>query len=271
MLSQIKIVSTLEHLLWSPNSLFVDASDSEQQLKKKSDKELKNKSDKELKKLQAKRDQLACLIGFMDDCLKPIFELRQSIANGSLQDISYNGLWHLFQPGDLIVSNSSELSDPRRAYRVLHVTGGRPIMDSLDQYESYVSQRRRRQVYDSDDEDVIVTLGSRMTPLIIDCFYLDFDGYRFGPRSMKIRLEEYKGCRLISDLEAIPLRFLPDATHIQQTLTERGRQFIGLVPTAHRLYEGLNTIDHNSKDYKEQVGALRFPTSQSHPKLTAFR
>ena len=218
-----------------------------------------------LKRSQAKQDQLACLVGFMDEYMKPIFELRRSLVNGSLTEVLYTELWHLFQPGDLVISNSSKLSDTRQAYRVLHVTGGRPIWDSDVPLDPYVTRRRYVEPIDEDDEytpeDTMMTV-SRITPIIIDLFYLDYDGSRFGPRSRRVRVEEYKGCKAISALEVVPLRFIPKASHVQQTLIARGRQYINLVPTAHKLYEGLNTLERN--DYEEQVSTLSFLLSRSH-------
>ena len=75
------------------------------------------------------RDQLGCLIGFMNDDMKEIFEVKRQIDTGTLTRISFNYLWLLFKPGDTILSGTTQ----RRAYRVLHVTGGRTILDIGDQ------------------------------------------------------------------------------------------------------------------------------------------
>lgn len=197
--------------------------------------------------MRAQHDQLRCLIDFMDDHLKPIFDLRRSISNESLQQISYSDLWHLFQPGALVISNSPELSGICRAFRVLHVTGGRPILNPNEIIGPY----------EISDADARITLGSKITPFILDCFYLDYDGSRFGPRSKRITFEEYRGYKDILALEVVPLPFLHDAPPVQQTLIARGHKYTSLVPTAHVLYERLNIEDQFQRSYREQVGTMK--------------
>jgi hypothetical protein len=61
---------------------------------------------------------LKLLIDFLDVDLKPMFELRKKIKEGTATTIEYQDLWHLFEIGDDVMSQSSRLL----AYRVLHYT-----------------------------------------------------------------------------------------------------------------------------------------------------
>lgn len=61
---------------------------------------------------------LNLLIEFLDIDLKPTFELRKSIKDGTAQQIEYQDLWHLFNIGNIVVDPTEEL----QVYRVLSYT-----------------------------------------------------------------------------------------------------------------------------------------------------
>jgi len=61
---------------------------------------------------------LKLLIEFMDVDLKPTFELRKKIKEGTLTTIEYQDLWHLFDIGDNVISQTNRML----VYRVLHYT-----------------------------------------------------------------------------------------------------------------------------------------------------
>ena len=69
------------------------------------------------------RDLLAdlkLLIEFLDIDLRATFELRRKIKEGTATHIEFQDLWHLFNPGDVIV----DPSDESKVYRVLSYTVG---------------------------------------------------------------------------------------------------------------------------------------------------
>ena len=61
---------------------------------------------------------LKLLIEFLDVDLKPTFDLRKKIKDGTATIIEYEDLWHLFEPGDDVMTQSSRL----QVYRVLNYT-----------------------------------------------------------------------------------------------------------------------------------------------------
>ena len=87
-------------------------------------------------------EQLLVLRGLLDKELKPTFDLRRQIRDGSARSIAFQDLWHLFPLGSVIVSNG--VSGQSQTFRVLNVTGGRPFlcnryeadMDALDPISS---------------------------------------------------------------------------------------------------------------------------------------
>jgi hypothetical protein len=61
---------------------------------------------------------LELLVEFFDKDLQPTFELRRKIEDGTLNEIQYQDLWHLFNPGDIVVDPNNNLE----VYRVLDFT-----------------------------------------------------------------------------------------------------------------------------------------------------
>lgn len=87
----------------------------------------------EVSSAKAERNQLRCLVNFMDSDMQDIFDVVRQLANRSLKEVAFEHLWLLYKPGDLVYT----MKDPGefstyQAYRVLHVTGGRPILDTLN-------------------------------------------------------------------------------------------------------------------------------------------
>ena len=167
-------------------------------------------------------NHLQLLIKFMDEDLSELFKLRQTITNGTLQKIAFEHLWHLYQPGDIVVSTGSNC----QAYRILHVSGGRPLMN--------------RETSDIPSLDI---RQSGSTPFVIDCFHLDFDGTKFGPVQKKIQIVEYKQEKEIKRLEVYPLRFAERWEELKSGLLSRGRQFVDLAAVKHKRYSGLSVGD----------------------------
>ena len=69
------------------------------------------------------RDELSCLVTFMETDLKDIFSVQKDIDKGTRKLIAFDHLWQLYKPGVVITSGKGQ----KRAYVVLHVTGGRAL------------------------------------------------------------------------------------------------------------------------------------------------
>ena len=68
-------------------------------------------------------EEVSLLNKFLEVDLKPTFQLRQSILEGTATSISYRDLWHLFQVGGMVVSQQ----DPNQIYRVIKFTVRSPV------------------------------------------------------------------------------------------------------------------------------------------------
>ncbi|CAD6592025.1 MAG: hypothetical protein ASARMPRED_005917 [Alectoria sarmentosa] len=154
---------------------------------------------------KAERDQLRCLVNFMDTDMKDIFDVKRQVINQTLKEVAFENLWLLYRPGDLVYSTESpEESSEYQAYRVLHVTGGRPVLDTVNESGFRPVEDRSWDEESENEEkacDTIRGSPSNVTPFIIDCFSIDFDGSRLGPKSKRFVISTYSGKRKVDALE----------------------------------------------------------------------
>ena len=199
------------------------------------------------------RDEFRCLLEFMDRDMADIFDIKRQISDKTLKGLTFEHLWLLFRPGDIAYHFNIQDDDNRcQAYRILHVTGGRLCFDSGKKC-SFNAVRDRDWVSESETDercrDIIGSSDHEVTSFIIDCFYIDFDGLRIGPRSKRFVIPRYKDTRSINSLPLYPSFLHPNNQRIQETLLARGKQFIKLATGAHEKYEG-NTIRESNQTTK---------------------
>ncbi|TGO58157.1 hypothetical protein BCON_0058g00400 [Botryotinia convoluta] len=169
---------------------------------------------------------LKCLIEFMDHDLKHVFELRQQIKDGSVTEIAFTDLWHLFSPGDLIITYPMS-----RAYQVFHTSGGRLRLSKPELFGK----------------------KSVCSPFNINCFYMKSDWKTVGPIHETLRISEYAGKKPVSELlveldgklmtervTVLPLKLLSISEHKEETshLVARGKKSRALKKGDHKYYLG---------------------------------
>jgi len=205
--------------------------------------------------LEIRISHLQCLVEFLDNDLKHVFELRRDLAAGKVSEIAFEDLWHLFSPGDLIVS-----PEQRQAYRVFHTSGGRPLLTSGEDF----------------DKRVVVT------NFRIDCFYIDFNRKTLAPVYEMVTIEEYSGKRNITALfgkffrnkgfglvSVFPAPFLGNRESFIASLIKRGRRLHKFEPFSFKRYHGFEykyVIRERRGDpypYRpEQLSGGKVPVSQ---------
>jgi len=195
----------------------------------------------EIKFSEALSNDYKCLVRLLDTELKPILDLRREIEETTLEYSAFEEIWHLFKPGDLIISKNPKV----RAYRVMHVTGGRPLL-------SPNWKPSGPPPLDYSFHDPLVRHGS-ITPLVLDCFYIDFDGKIFGPAPQRIEIEPFEGKRLITSLDVYPIRFDKGRDSLMDMLTKRGARFVELSQVTHKRYTGLSLKDAHMFERTEEV------------------
>lgn len=159
-------------------------------------------------RVKAERDQLRCLVDFMDTDMQDIFDVKDKVDNQTLKEVAFEHLWLLYRPGDVVYTRKSpEEISTYQAHRVLHVTGGRTILDTVNASGfNEIHDRSWEEESDGEEKarDAIRASPSNVTPFIIDCFSVDFDGNRLGPKSKRFVIPTYIGKRKVDTLEVFP-------------------------------------------------------------------
>ncbi|KAL4929391.1 ATP-binding protein [Aspergillus undulatus] len=111
--------------------------------------------------------------------------------------ITYDLLWALFKPGDLVYSTCLGTGKPRC---VIFDAGEEAVQDGVIYYK-------------------------------LECRYLDFDGWTFGEACITLGIEKFRGAKLINSFQAFPLHHHPDHEQVRQHLVESGQKFCKLTGT----------------------------------------
>ena len=175
--------------------------------------------------LRDARHHLKLLLQTLGLHLGSLRTLHKAIRDRAVSKIRFENLWHLFQPGDLVVTSRQ----PFQAYRVLHVSGGRPLLTTTDAASS-----------EKDLEAEPTSYQSQVSPFTVDCVRFDYDGEKFGPVQDSISIFKYEEDRMITKLDVYPISYAEKPDELIKTLLNRGRRFAEYKGFQHRRYEGLS-------------------------------
>ncbi|KAK6062705.1 hypothetical protein SCUP515_13110 [Seiridium cupressi] len=173
---------------------------------------------------------LELLVTFLDNDLRPTFDLRRGIADVTATEIEFADLWHLFERRTICV-NRSEAS---RAYRLINSTGGRePLIDMMRKGEE------RTSAHDG---------------FVVDCLSLGSDGSDYVPKLHKFTVPKYSGSQPINLLAVFPPEFHPDVNKIKAEVRVQARLFLQVTapPFSHHMMIG-KTVDEPSHEVDAQV------------------
>lgn len=161
-------------------------------------------------------NSLQALLKFLDEDLQATIDLRSRISHLKLHRIAFDDLWHLFTPGELLLSR-----DQKQAYRLMHVTGG------------------RRDIFEVDSKTPSAVKNLK-TKLELNCVFIDFDGTDFGPATDEIQISPYSGTRNILALEVYPMAMLGGeaSQRMEDRLVARGQKFVKLTGDGYKRYTG---------------------------------
>lgn len=165
---------------------------------------------------------LEVLVSWMDRRLLPHIKRARSRA---CKHVSFKDLWFLFQPGDLLwrpsrpsMAKGSVLGkngNDWTAFRVRHTTGGRHYQHRLEQHSSDYPE-----------------ISVQISPFVIDCYYLDFNGRVYGPNSERFTIESCDGDQEITSLAIYPLEYAKECDLIKSNLIRDGKRFQQLTDTS---------------------------------------
>ncbi|KAL7919887.1 hypothetical protein ACQKWADRAFT_299923 [Trichoderma austrokoningii] len=178
-------------------------------------------------------DGLRALIRLFDTELRDLIATVQKLkpspldSHGPVPKLPFSHLWYLFNPGEEVIS----LKPWPQVFRVLQATGGR---NSLVPRKSANGSSKRT-----------------ISDLVLDCFFLDFNGKEFGPRSSVFNIRPYDDLVPVNELLVFPLRFV--GQKLKDELVERGHKLADFMEPGHRRYRGLSLKEGDRFDVYEEI------------------
>ncbi|KAI1740315.1 hypothetical protein F4680DRAFT_116087 [Xylaria scruposa] len=185
--------------------------------------------------------ELKLLETLFDGCLSRPVQLQRGVSS-NITNVTFSELWYIFKPGyEVRTTGESQV----QLYRIVKVTGGRSVFrkrNDSPSHENLASTKLRVEGFSE---------GS----FVIECFYIHYDGARFGPVNKTFQIRRFDGERNITMLPVAPLRCYADEGEIRKRLETRGKRFTELskpATRAHRKYKGL-TLDRTPEQVESEV------------------
>ena len=200
-----------------------------------------NGEDEEVSPLESRRcfEELLVLRDLLDKDLKPTFDLRKQIRDGSARSIAFQDLWHLFPLGSEIVSNG--VSGQSQTCRVLNVSGGRPFLCS--RFEA-----------DMDLPDPMST-GREVPKFDILTYSYEFDGKELGACQQLHTIKSYDGLKAITSLPCFPIIYSKHSRRLKprEFFIERGKRFLELTRSTEIVHKRYNGLTLAMDELREEV------------------
>ncbi|KAK3368858.1 hypothetical protein B0T24DRAFT_533110, partial [Lasiosphaeria ovina] len=159
--------------------------------------------------------ELRVLASFIDSTLWPGKESLETVVDTA----NFSDLWYIFPPGSLVYVQNPEFA--QNVWCVVQRTGGRRYLKRPDHISAGAFKYQ-------------------ISPFVIDCYYLDFDGRQLVPVHGCFVIHPYPGVRALSSLPIFPFR-VASKTGLtdRETLISRGKEFMSYTNGfAHRYYDG---------------------------------
>lgn len=142
--------------------------------------------------------------------------------------VRFNDLWYLFQPGQIVYApppSDHSSSIAQTLWRICEIkTPGDLIPFTRDQSPYQLSPRS-------------LELAPSFT-FNLTCYYVDFDGKKYGPLIKKFDISSYKDEQDITSLPIYPLQYLDDHEKYIHQACDDGRRLIDLISSKYGSYGG---------------------------------
>ena len=196
-------------------------------------------------------EELLILRDLLDKDLKPTFDLRKQIRDGSARSIAFQDLWHLFPLGSEIVSNGA--SGQSQTSRVLNVSGGRPFLCS--RFEA-----------DMDLADPLAN-GREVPKFDILAYSYEFDGKELGACQQLHTIKSYDGLKAITSLPCFPIIYSKHSRRLKprEAFIQRGKRFLELTrnkEVVHKRYNGLTLAMDELREEVRQTMIMTKPLTE---------
>ena len=200
---------------------------------------------KNLDPLESKRcfEELEVLRKLLDGDLRPVFELRKQLEEGTARSIFFQDLWHLYTLGAEVVSNSAD--GQRQIFRVVETRGGRPFL--CGRYAADMEPFEAEGPHDKD-----------LPKFEILAHTYESDGKVLGMCQLMFTIKRYEGKKAITSLPCYPISYASDLSGLspRDFFIARGKRYVELTRsdhTVHKRYDGLTLFMHDDEELREEV------------------
>jgi hypothetical protein len=191
---------------------------------------------------------LRCLVSFMDTDVLPV---HRNIRSGASERITFRDLWHVYRPGDVVVSwrdldnkrsategiavaeaDSSDQISGKTAptiWKVLQVSKGRPVLGAP---------------HSADKDERPRPPSQKINKFTILCYMIGYNGTTFGPVDHAFEISSFDGKRLINSFDPCPAAYVDSYEQIRARLTDRGIKFVQYKKSTHCHYIGPALLNH---------------------------
>lgn len=193
--------------------------------------------------LQLRASHLRCLHDFIITDLSYLIGLKLKIKETSLETITFEEVYHLYNPGDLIINREN---DADLLYQVYAVTGGRMRLLKFVNNNIYRGPGEEEEADNSPEAGI-----GTWTDVVIDSFRMGWNGNKGGPRRITYRVPHYTGEKKITDLEYYPHRFRKNTEDIVRKLELRGKAVLNCY--GHKKYDAQTTKHPSAQEPPQRV------------------
>ena len=153
---------------------------------------------------EAKNHVLFCLRYAYTTLKRQCWSYKSTMSgNGTYPGLEFDHLWMAFKPGDYIYHRNDQVEI---AFRLIKI-------------------------------EKLSLLVFQTWTLVLE--HIKCDGKDFGHARENVHISRYDGYRPLVELEYCPIRFHPERERIKRYLTSRGRAYVSLFGSHHRLYQGM--------------------------------
>lgn len=176
--------------------------------------------------------RLQCICDFIQTDLANYIGLELRCENGDIEEVLFEEIYHLFKPGDLILTGPS---GDNQLYQVSSVIGGRMLLSSG--FDELAGQRQPR---------ATPTRAGTWTDLRVSFFNTVWDGENIGCRYSFHTVPYFTGTNLVKELGIVPLQFHEDGDELRKRFYARGSKIVQ--HSGHKRYTGKSVVPHYSMD-----------------------
>ena len=188
-------------------------------------------------------EELQVLRELLDGDLRPTFELRKQLEEGTARSVSFQDLWHLYTLGGEVVSNTAD--GRRQIFRVVATNGGRPFLCGRD-----LADMEQFEAEGPHDKD--------LPKFEILAHTYESDGKVLGMCQQMFTIKRYEGNKAVTSLPCYPISYATDLNGLspRDFFIARGKRYMELArsnQTVHKRYDGLTLFMDDDEELREEV------------------